>query len=131
MKQIIIVGFGNMGQRIAQAIEESSDMEIAYIVKENNQPDMEKLPDRIDAVIDFSHPNHLTWLFDFIKEKRCAYVCGTTGHSEQQKQYIEELSQFVPVVFQANFSLGVAVMKEVLAMITPMLEDEFDMEIVE
>ena len=58
MKQIMIVGFGNMGQRIAQAIEESSDMEIAYIVKENNQPDMEKLPDRIDAVIDFSHPNH-------------------------------------------------------------------------
>ena len=45
MKQIIIVGFGNMGQRIAQAIEESSDMEIAYIVKENNQPDMEKLPE--------------------------------------------------------------------------------------
>lgn len=131
MKQIMIVGFGNMGQRIAQAIEESSDMEIAYIVKENNQPDMEKLPDRIDAVIDFSHPNHLTWLFDFIKEKRCAYVCGTTGHSEQQKQRIEELSHFVPVVFQANFSLGVAVMKEVLAMITPMLEDEFDMEIVE
>ena len=83
-------------------------MEIAYIVKENNQPDMEKLPDRIDAVIDFSHPNHFAWLFDFIKEKRCAYVCGTTGHSEQQKQRIEELSHFVPIVFQANFSLGVA-----------------------
>ena len=44
---------------------------------------------------------------------------------------IDELAKVVPVVFSANYSLGVNVMKRVIAEITPILEDAFDIEIIE
>ena len=44
---------------------------------------------------------------------------------------IRALSRSVPVVFSANYSLGINVMKRVLSEITPILEDFFDMEIIE
>ena len=37
----------------------------------------------------------------------------------------------MPVVFSANYSLGINVMKRVVAEITPILEDAFDIEIIE
>lgn len=44
---------------------------------------------------------------------------------------ITDTAQQVPVVFAANFSLGITVMKRILSEIAPILEDSFDMEVIE
>ena len=131
MSSVLVVGYGNMGKLIVSAIEKSEDLHVAMIADGTNHPDLSKLEEHVDVIIDFSHPNNLEWIYPFIKEHKCAYICGTTGHNNLQSKQIEELGTLAPIVHQANFSLGIAVFKEVLSMITPMLEDSYDIEVVE
>ena len=70
-------------------------------------------------------------LQDFCRAHNCPAVIATTGFNAEQIAQIEALGADVPVVFSANYSLGVNVMKRVIAEITPILEDAFDIEIVE
>ena len=120
-----------MGKMIVETIEQSDDMKVVMIADGTNHPDVSTLQEHVDIIIDFSHPDNLTWIKPFVLEHACAYICGTTGHNDIQKRQVEELSSVAPVVFQANFSLGIAVFQEVLQMITLMLEESFDMEVVE
>lgn len=131
MLKVLVVGYGKMGKMIVESIEQSDDMQVAMIVDGTNHPDLSSLQEQVDIVIDFSHPNNLEWLHPYLLAHPCAYICGTTGHTDMQKRKVEELAKVAPVVFQANFSLGIAVFQEVLKMITPMLEESFDIEVVE
>lgn len=128
---IIIVGNGRMGQLIADTAAHREDMKVILIADKFTFPDLDAFDGSPDVVIDFSHPDNLDWIINYIKTKKCAYVCGTTGCSDEQIEKIHDLSRLVPVVFQSNFSLGIAVMKEVIELITPILEDSFDIEVIE
>ncbi len=131
MLNIMVVGYGKVGKLVVDTIQKSDDMQVVFIADGFDAPDLSTLTDKVDGIIDFSHPNNLAWVIPFVKEHHCAYVCGTTGCNEEQKQAILELQKDAPIVYQANFSLGIAVMQEILRLITPMLEDSFDMEVVE
>ncbi|MEG0735772.1 MAG: 4-hydroxy-tetrahydrodipicolinate reductase [Longicatena sp.] len=131
MINVLVVGFGNMGKLVVNTIEKKEDMQVVMIADGTNHPDLSKLQEHVDVIIDFSHPNNLDWIYPFIKEHKSAYICGTTGHNDLQIKQIEELGTLAPIVFQANFSLGVAVFQEMLKLVTPMLEENFDIEVVE
>lgn len=127
-----------MGTVLAQMTEEKADMKLAGIVDplagETLTALAEKMSeagDKIDVVIDFSNPANLDMLCDFCKANDCPAVIATTGYESEQLAQIESLAECVPVVFSANYSLGINVMKRVIAEITPILEDAFDIEIVE
>lgn len=128
---IMIVGNGRMGQLISDTAARQKDMEVILMADKLTFPNLEAFNGKPDVVIDFSHPDNLDWIIDYIKAQKCAYVCGTTGCSDAQIAKIHDLSTLVPVVFQSNFSLGIAVMKEVIELITPILEDNFDIEVIE
>lgn len=131
MIRVLVVGYGKMGKMIVETIEQRKDMKVVMIADHSNHPDVAQLQEPVDVIIDFSHPDNLSWIIDFLHKQPCALVCGTTGYSDLQKRQIEDLANQVPVIFQANFSQGIAVFQEILKLITPMLEDSFDMEIVE
>lgn len=131
MTNVLVVGYGNMGKLVVKTIEKSDDMQVVMIADGTNHPDLSKLEEHVDVIIDFSHPNNQEWIYPFIKEQKCAYVCGTTGLNDLQIKQIEELGHLVPVVHQSNFSLGIAVFQEMLKMVTPMLEETYDIEVVE
>lgn len=82
-------------------------------------------------IIDFSNPANLQMLADYCRANSCPAVIATTGFEADQLKEIEKLAEAVPVVFSANYSLGINVMKRVIAEITPILEDTFDIEIIE
>ena len=84
-----------------------------------------------DVIIDFSNPANLQMLADYCRVSGCPAVIATTGFEAEQLKEIEKLAETVPVVFSANYSLGINVMKRVIAEITPILEDTFDIEIIE
>ena len=121
MLNVLVAGYGKMGKMIVETIEQSDDMKVVMIADGTNHPDVSTLQEHVNIIIDFSHPDNLTWIKPFVLEHACAYICGTTGHNDIQKRQVEELSSVAPVVFQANFSLGIAVL----------LEESFDMEVVE
>ena len=127
---IAILGNGAMGKVLAQMAEEKDGFEVAGVVEPLDGESLNDLKD-VDAVIDFSNPANLDMLAAYCEENNCPAVIATTGYTDEQLAQIERLATRVPVVFSANYSLGINVMKRVLAEITPVLEDAFDIEIIE
>jgi len=60
-----------------------------------------------DVAIDFSHPGATEEVCSAAVKQGKALVIGTTGHSTEQRQLIEQTAGSVPVVFASNFSVGV------------------------
>lgn len=128
--KIAILGSGAMGRVLAKMTEEKDGFELAGVIEpmEGQKPDD---LENVDVIIDFSNPANLQMLVDYCTANKCPAVIATTGFSDAQLADIDELAKAVPVVFSANYSLGVNVMKRVIAEITPILEDTFDIEIIE
>lgn len=119
MKIAVVGTDGHMGGLLVSIIEEREGMEVVG------------LDDGFDVIIDFSHPNNLSDIIRRAEEENKPAVIATTGFIPEQEEMIEKLAKKVPVVFAANFSLGVTVMKKILSSITPILKESFDMEMVE
>lgn len=128
---VAILGAGAMGNVLSQAVLAQEDAQLAGMVEPRNGETLQSIEGPVDVVIDFSNPANLEMLIDYCSTNNCPAVIATTGFSDEQKAAIAELAVQVPVVFAANFSLGITVMRRVLAEITPILENSFDMEIIE
>lgn len=128
---VAILGAGAMGKVLSQTVNEQTDTNLAGIVEPRNGATLADLGTDIDVVIDFSNPNNLDMLIDYCSSQKCPAVIATTGFTADQQQRIADLAQQVPVVFAANFSLGITVMRRVLSEIAPILESGFDMEVIE
>lgn len=129
-RNLVLVGCGKMGSLIFETAKEQGYEVLAMVDKENCAI-LEDIKEPVDAVLDFSHPDNLSWMLPYVKKQHAALVCGTTGLSEEQRRDIEALGAFVPVIYSANYSYGIAVLASVLSRIAPLLEDTFDMELIE
>lgn len=129
--KIAVLGGGAMGKVLAGMIEERDGYELAGVVDPLAGDTLAALGSEADIVIDFSNPANLEMLSEYCTENNCPAVIATTGYTAEQTVRINELAQQIPVVFSANYSLGINIMKRVISEITPLLEDAFDIEIVE
>ncbi len=68
-----------------------------------------------DVLVDFSLAERLDAALELCLQRGAALVSGTTGLSEAQRQALMAASASIPVLWTANFSLGVAVLQEMLA----------------
>ncbi len=127
---VAVLGGGAMGKVLADMTEEKEGFRLAGVIEpmEGQSPDD---LENVDVIIDFSNPANLGMLTEFCMRKGCPAVIATTGYDDDQVHEIETLAEAVPVVFSANYSLGINVMKRVISEITPILEDTFDIEIIE
>ena len=60
-----------------------------------------------DVAIDFSNSSAIDEICRTALQHGKALVIGTTGHSPEQRQLIEETAGKLPIVFASNFSVGV------------------------
>ncbi len=129
---IILQGYGRMGRNIEQAMAEYPDMKIAGAVHPGLFGRPQDVPGDIDVIVDFSYPGNLQNMVDYAKETGCALVVGTTGYTDEQVAYLKTASAFAPVMYSANYSLGVAVVKRAAATLAEaLMPSGFDCEIVE
>lgn len=129
--KIGLVGYGRMGRLVKETIEKTSGVECAGIVSPEYNSDLGQIGVKLDVIIDFSHPSNLDMIASYAEKNHTPAVFATTGYSAEQIKEIEQLSQKVPVVYTANFSLGITVFQQVLRQITPVLRDVFDIEMIE
>lgn len=129
--KLLILGAGAMGKTLAQTAEERDDIVVAGMVDPLKGESLEASDANADVVVDFSNPANLDMLTSYCSEHSCPAVIATTGLTEVHKKKIEELSKKVPVVFSANFSLGITIVKRILSEVVPVLENDFDMELIE
>ena len=83
-----------------------------------------------DAVIDFSLPEAFDAPLALALDRGVAFVSGTTGLSNAQRSALDAASERIPVVWQANFSLGVAVLGDLVERAAAALQG-WDCDIVE
>lgn len=130
MNKLFLAGTGKMGQMIAGLAKEQG-IEVVGTADVNTVDALKGAVVQADAVIDFSHRDMLEPLAEFVKRNRLPLVCGTTGLEEHHRAILKELSCEAPVLYSANFSVGIAVLRRVAAQAAAALGEDFDIEIVE
>ncbi|MCQ2914660.1 MAG: 4-hydroxy-tetrahydrodipicolinate reductase [Alphaproteobacteria bacterium] len=86
---------------------------------------------KADVVVDFSVPQVSVDNAKVAAELGKALVIGTTGLSAEQQQVIQECSQKAPIVFAPNMSLGVSLLMNLVQKAAEILDEDYDIEIVE
>ncbi|WP_100658370.1 4-hydroxy-tetrahydrodipicolinate reductase [Alteromonas flava] len=91
----------------------------------------EALSEDVDVVIDFTLPDALQGHLQQCVEANKPVVVGTTGLLSQQSAALVAAAQQIPVVFAANYSVGVTLMTKLSRMAASALGDTADIEIIE
>ena len=126
--KVCVVGYGAMGKIVADLLGDELSTVVALECKNKK---LEDTDGDFDCIIDFSSPNNLDMIFNYANKYNKPVVFATTGYTEEQLFKIKELSRYVPVLQSANFSLGINLLNRIVKLITPILKDDFDIEIVE
>ena len=93
--------------------------------------DLGKVCEEFDVLIDFTHPSVTLKNIEQCRKARRAMVIGTTGFSADEKLLLAEAAKDIPIVFAANFSVGVNLCLKLLDTAARVLGDEVDIEIIE
>ncbi|MCX7773983.1 MAG: 4-hydroxy-tetrahydrodipicolinate reductase, partial [Clostridia bacterium] len=140
MIQVLLNGCnGKMGQAIVKTSQFREDLKIVAgvdaVLKEGNAfpvyTDPFNVTEKIDVIIDFSHPNALPGILKYATEKKLPLVIATTGFNEEQKKVIEATGENIPVLLSANMSLGINLILDLVKRATKLLYGSFDIEIIE
>ena len=81
-------------------------------------------------IVDFSHHSLTAALLAFARERRLPLVLATTGHTEEEKALIREAGKEIPLFLAANYSLGIAVLRDLVRRALALYPDA-EVEIVE
>ena len=132
---------GRMGQAVLRVVPEMlSVVMVAALVRRvggiegtiSNSIFCESLPPNVqaDVMIDFSRPDGFDKVLQLALDRNLAFVSGTTGLSQKQYTALMQASRSIPVIWSANFSLGVAMLHAIVKQIAQALPD-WDCEIIE
>jgi len=127
--KLILIGHGKMGKLLEQSAAEQGD-EVLAALGRDNLGQLSSLP-AADMVIDFSRPETLDAVSAYIRRTGTPLLSGTTGYTPEQLEKLRALGVCAPVLYAANYSLGIAVFQRVLSQISDTLKPEFDIEIEE
>ena len=126
----ILIGRGKMGRLLQETARAAGDQVEAAFGREDLDQ-LGRLGKVADVVIDFSRPEALPEICSYVRRTGTALLSGTTGYTSDQLRELQALGSAAPVLWSANFSLGVAVLARALRDVTGVLRPEFDIEVTE
>ena len=83
-----------------------------------------------DVAIDFSLPDGFDAILALCVERNAAFVSGTTGLADAQREALAAAATRIPLLWASNFSIGVAVLNELVRRTAELVPD-WDCDIVE
>lgn len=142
---------GRMGRTLIQAVQQAGAVLAAAIEQPNSSligtdagemagvghlgvtvvGDLAAVIADCDVVIDFTAPAATMQHLALCQQYGRAIVIGTTGLNDQQKAELAATAQHIPVVYAANYSVGVNVSLKLLEMAARAFADTVDIEIIE
>lgn len=139
MTSILLCGAnGKMGRAVDSIVTADNDAKIVAGIdlndNGNSYPIYKSIYDvkeNFDVIIDFSHPSVTDSILDYAKENNIPAVICTTGLSKEQISKIEFYSKEVPLFFSANMSIGINLLIDLVKRASRILEENFDIEIIE
>lgn len=118
---------GRMGHALQALLRDDTRFGLAARIARSD--DWSVAP-KLDVVIDFSTPEGFDAALAHCESHGVALVSGTTGIDVAQRKRFDAAAERIPVLYAANFSLGVAVLTRLLRDAAAALPD-WDIEIVE
>jgi 4-hydroxy-tetrahydrodipicolinate reductase len=143
---VLAVGaLGRMGASVRAAVAEEPSLRLQAAIEAPGHPDIGSALDGsviltddpktalVDCAvaIDFSTPAATLAAMRAAADAGVAYVCGTTGCTDDERAEIAELATRIPVVHAANFSLAVNVLAWLTREAAQRLGPGYDAELVE
>jgi len=142
---------GRMGRTLLEAITQAPDMQLAAALERTDSPYLSKdageligthcgvpiVSDFATALkncqhlIDFTRPEGTLAHLAVCREAGVKMVIGTTGFSAEQKDQLREAAQEIAIVFAPNMSVGVNVTFKLLEIAAKVLNEGYDIEIIE
>lgn len=131
MTKLLILGrSGRMGQALIEAATADSGAEVAKT--HDHGENLVNAFDGVDAAIDFTVHNFTESVLEAALATNTPLVIGTTGHTAGEKARIIEASKKLPIVFAANYSIGVNTLFYLTQKAAQILgNDRFDIEVTE
>ena len=121
----ILIGRGKMGKLIRETATAAGD-EIQAAFGHDDLDQLGQLGKAADVVIDFSRPEALPEIAAYVRRTGTPLLSGTTGYSPRDLELLRSLGTAAPVLWSANFSLGVAVLYRALQTVSGVLKPDFD-----
>jgi 4-hydroxy-tetrahydrodipicolinate reductase len=118
-----------MGRAIAASIEGTEGLEIAGVWTRGG--DLQPIVEAADVIVDFSLPAGTEAVLEAVLRHRTPLVCGVSGLSARQTKRLLQAAKLVPVIYDRNMSLGIAVLERVVRDAAAALGPEFVVEISE
>lgn len=153
MQRIAVMGAaGRMGKNLIEAVHLAADATLTAAIDRPDSSligadagelagvgklgvalsgDLAAVVDAFDVVIDFTHPSVTMRNLDICRAAGKAMVIGTTGFSAAEKERLAEIAREIPIVFAANFSVGVNLCLKLLDTAARVLGDDVDIEVIE
>lgn len=133
---------GRMGQALLRLAAEHNDLDVVAAV--SNRPPAQRVVEGVacfaaselsgvlefDVAVDFSLAAGFDPVLALCVQRGAALVSGTTGLAPAQRDALERAAERIPVLSAANFSLGVAVLEELVERAASALQG-WDCDIVE
>ncbi|RMH70749.1 MAG: 4-hydroxy-tetrahydrodipicolinate reductase [Gemmatimonadetes bacterium] len=145
MIDIIVTGaYGRMGHRLAECIVEDPQLHLAGLTEHPEHPqlgtpvcgvevctDLKEIIDKGLVIIDFTTPQASVNAAQLAVAHQKAFICGTTGFSPEQLSVLKHAGSKIPVVYSPNMSVGVNLLFKLVADVASLLNEGYDVEIVE
>lgn len=128
--KIILIGHGKMGRLLEETALAAGD-DIVGIYDDTNLSLLAERTEPADVVIDFSSHSALPIIVDYVRRTGTALLSGTTGYNDEEKALLFSAGETAPVLWSANFSLGIAVLAKALRLVSGALRPDFDIELTE
>ncbi len=84
-----------------------------------------------DVVIDFTSPAATLEHAALAAQGKTAHIIGTTGLSADDEAALGRAARHAPIVYAANYSVGVTILSALVERVAGILDPDFDIEIVE
>lgn len=151
-KKVAIHGAaGRMGSRLVALTLESADLQLAAALDAPSHPAVGRDAGEIagagtagvalagewpgdtavEVLIDFTLPQGTRRIVPMCVERGVPLVVGTTGLTAEDEAMLDEAAASIPVLKATNFSLVVNVLNVLAAQAAKMLNDDYDIEILE
>lgn len=112
---------------IGQTVEQLTGLACAVRVSDNLAAGLAA----VDCLIDFTRPQGTLEHLELCRKAGVAMVIGTTGFEDEGKQAIAAAVRDIPVVFAPNMAVGVNAVFKLLDTAARILNQGYDIEIVE
>ena len=101
-----------MGQSLASIIERRRDLALSGVWRRDD--DLVSMLAQSDVLIDFSLPEANSTVVNAALERGVPLVCGVSGLDDQQVKVLGSAAAEIPVVFDRNMSVGIALLQRAI-----------------